>query len=258
MNRPKRLVIVSDLHCGHQMGLTPPKFRERINKDKRDMSKKLWDFIAKEVDAIRPIDILLCNGDALNGKSGGFWGDGTFTKDRFQQVNIAEEALRFFDAKDYLFTYGTPCHVGDEAEDWEEPIAARFKGSIRAQQEFQINKTVFHAKHYIQGSGIPHGRFTGIARERLWGTLWAEYGERKKAHVTIRSHVHSYSLCRGFGWTGFTTPALEAWDTKHGQRNLSGTSDFGFLSMDIKDGPGEFDIREHITHGILKADSVKF
>ena len=63
--------------------------------------------------------------------------------------------------------------------------------------------------------------------------IWSEYGEVPKAQVLLRAHVHSFNFCGGTGWAAFTTPALQGWGSKFGERRCDGTVDFGFLAFEI-------------------------
>lgn len=157
------------------------------------------------------------------------------TSDRNQQIELAEEILNFIDAPQYLFTYGTKYHVSDTGEDWEDQLAGKFNAKIGGQQFFDINGLIFHAKHKVPGSTIPHGRFTALARQKVWNLFWSESGQTPKADVFIRSHCHYYDFCGGVGWLAMITPSLQGWGSKFGERVCEGTIDFGFVFMDIKD-----------------------
>ena len=41
----KKIVAMADLHCGHRVGLTPPKWQGRnVNPKYNRIQKELWDF----------------------------------------------------------------------------------------------------------------------------------------------------------------------------------------------------------------------
>lgn len=216
----KRVLVVSDFHCGHRNGLMIE-------------GGKHWDFFAETVDKLRPIDICIANGDLIEGKGGRTGATELITADRNEQVKMAIEILKFIEAKKYIFTYGTAYHTGKN-EDWEDQIADEFKAPIGGQQFLNVNGIIFHVKHKISGSTIPHGRFTALARQKLWNLFWAENGEVPKADIFIRSHVHYFDYCGGRNWFAVITPALQGWGSKFGERLCEGTIDFGFIHFDIK------------------------
>lgn len=215
----KRIIIVSDFHCGHKNGL-------RVNYGKH------WQFFAEAVDGLRPFDLCIANGDLIEGKGERTGGTELITADRNEQKRLAIEILRFINAREYVFTFGTSYHTGHE-EDWEEQIADEFGAKIGGQQFIDVNGLVFHVKHKISGSSVPHGRFTALARQKLWNLFWAERKETPRADVFIRSHVHYFNYCGGRNWFAVITPGLQGWGSKFGERLCEGTIDFGFIHFDV-------------------------
>jgi hypothetical protein len=237
--KSKRVVIISDLHSGHLVGLTPPKFdiiHESPEYHKLDRLRRVyWDFYAKEIQALMPIDILIVNGDCIDGKGKKSGGTELIEADATKQCTIAEEAIEFAKARHNFLTFGTAYHVGDES-DMERKIATDIEADkIGSHDWLDVNGLVFDYKHHASSSIIPHGRHTAIARERLWNMLWNEWDECPKANIIIRSHVHYFNYCGGYGWLAMTTPALQGYGSKLGSRICSGTVDFGFVHFDVTD-----------------------
>ena len=156
--------------------------------------------------------------------------------DRLEQAQMAIRVIRFVGAPKNFFTFGTPYHAG-VTEDFERIVADEFGGDIKSHQFIDVNGLVFDVKHHVSGSIIPHGRFTAVARERLWNLLWAEREQdgQPKASVVVRSHVHTYGGCFASRWLAVVTPALQAACTKYGARRQSGTVDWGFVTFDVDD-----------------------
>lgn len=242
IKKQKRVLVISDLHCGHRVGLTPPEWQTRFHeKDSKSLKMNkwaaiqntLWDIFAKNVKALQPIDILIMNGDCIDGK-GDKWGSTEqIVVDRHEQCDMAIKALQFIQPKKILMTYGTPAHVGSE-EDWEGLISDQVKAEkIGAREWVNVNGLIFDVKHYISSSTVPHGRHTAIARERVWNLLWNEHETQPKSDVIVRSHVHYFGYAGGPGWLGMTTPALQGLGSKFGSRLCQGTVDFGFVHFDV-------------------------
>jgi len=220
MTKRKRLLVLSDMHCGSKWGLV------------KDNNNPLWKWFIGKINENRPYDICLVNGDAIDGKGERSGGTEQLTADRIEQKDMAIEILQEIDAKKYLFTYGTPYHVGKE-EDWEKLIADHFNARISGQDFFDINGLQFHAKHKIAGSTIPHGRFTPLARQRVWNLFWADSGGVPRTDVFIRSHVHYFDYCGDDSFLAMITPALQGWGSKYGERMCEGTVSFGFIVFDV-------------------------
>lgn len=244
----KRVLIVADLHSGGLTGLTPPQFRKRHTDaddpwiDKIvDLERDAWEWYARTVESLQPVDFALVNGDCIDGRGERSGSTELITADRHKQANMASTALKLIKAKKYVMTYGTPYHVGNNGEDYEDVIAkdlANTKGveqvKLGSHEWPNVNGLIFDMKHKIGGSSIPHGRFTAIARDRVWNSLWAECDDQPKGRVFIRSHVHYHVYCGGPDWLALTTPALQTMGTKFGSRECSGHVDYGLVHFDVE------------------------
>lgn len=234
-----RVAVIADLHCGHYVGLTPPAWQWPVRGTKpgypRDIAltqRKLWKEYAGTMSALQPIDLLIVNGDAIDGKGPKSGATEQITADRAVQCDMAVEAIQVAKAGAILMTYGTAYHVGDE-EDWEAEIARRVGAKIGSHEWPEVNGVIFDVKHFIGRSTIPHGRLTPVARDRIWNLLWEERGEQPKADILIRSHVHYFTGAFEANWFAIITPALQAAGTKFGARRMSNTVDLGMFHFDV-------------------------
>jgi len=236
--KSKRVLVVADFHCGHLVGLTPPGFdadREpQRHREFYDMRRTIWRWLKRTVSRLAPIDILIVNGDAVDGKGPASGGTEQLYSDRNDQVAMAVAIIKEIGAKKVVMSYGTPYHTGKE-EDWEDAVARDVGAEkIGGEDVIDVNGLIINYRHHVGRSTIPHGRFTPIAKEMLWNMLWAERGEYPKADVLIRSHVHYHAYCGTSDWLAMTTPALQGYGTKYGGRRMSGTVDIGMVVFDVK------------------------
>ena len=257
----KRIAIISDLHCGHVAGLTPPGDKwyggGKLADKTRPLRQELWKWFKSRVKANGPYDIVFANGDLIDGRGERSGGTELISQNRFDQVDMAIRVIQQFHAKKHVITRGTPYHTGN-IEDFEDAIAKGLVGSKIGDHVFpEVNGLVFDLKHKVGGSSVPHGRHTAVSKERLWNMLWAEHDQQPKGDVIIRSHVHYHSGAFGTDWLAMTTPALQAAQTKFGARQCSGTVDFGFLVFDIKSN-GEYKWHaETIRPSGTKVETIK-
>lgn len=241
-----RVVVISDLHCGHRSGLTHPTWQYAEDGDPArnkfaEVQRVMWDWYVNQMDSLQPIDRLVVNGDALDGKSWRSGGTELITSDRRTQVEMAAVAIRGR-AKRTAVVKGTKYHVGDE-EDWEEVLADRVGADhCGAHEWIEAQGVVIDFKHQVSGSVIPHGRHTALARAHLWNQLWAERQMQPKAQIIVRSHVHYHVFNGGAGWVAMTTPALQGW-TKFGSLEVEGTNDIGLVVIDVKKGKWSWETR---------------
>ena len=230
----KRVVVIADLHCGHRAGLTPPDYQSKLQGEKYYYAAvEQWNAYKGYIESLKPVDILVVNGDAIDGKGRISGSSELITADTNKQVEIACECIKEWDAPTILMTYGTGYHVSG-CDDSEEHIAKEVGAlEIRSQLWVDVEGTCFDFKHHVGGSTIPHGKGTPISKERLWNFLWTEHGEQVKADVLVRSHVHYYYYCGEISWLAMTTPALQGQGSKFGARRCSGHVDFGVVRFDV-------------------------
>jgi len=254
----KRVVVISDLHCGHRAGLTPPGWQYQENSEDQERiyfsmaQRNLWDFYTETIDRLKPIDILVCNGDAVDGKGERSGGTEQLEADRYKQVEMAAQCINYADAKAKIIIYGTGYHVGKE-EDFEKILGNSVNAyKVGGHEWIDVNGVIFDFKHFVSSSTIPHGRYTSMARDALWNKIWAADESQPNADVIIRSHVHYHRYAGEPGSLMMTTPALQGFGSKFGVRMCSGRVDIGLVNFDVKDN-GEYEWQSHL----LKADFLK-
>ena len=238
----RKVVAMGDLHCGHRVGLTPPSLN--YTQDKWSIVRdEGWKFYTRELDELKPIDTCLVNGDIIDGRGKRSGGTELLLTDVLDQVKCAIECLQYVEAKNYVFTYGTPYHTGEDT-DYERLIAESLQGTIGGHQWVDINGVIFDLKHKVGSSSVPHGRHTATSREHSWNVMWADRDASPKSDILLRSHVHYHQICGGAGWLGMTLPALQGLGSKYGVRQCSGVVDYGFISFDV--WPGGYSYKQHI------------
>lgn len=264
MNKPnlllKRdwlLLVLSDEHCGHVAGLTHPVFQGKfIHEDTARHNKfvkveqETWNFFASEIknlQRIQPIDILVNNGDFLDGTGHRSGGTELITSDRNKQIEICKQIVETVNAKHNLIIAGTAYHTG-ESEDWEETLSKEIKARFGSHDWLTINGKTFDFKHHIGSSSTPHTRYTPIAKDALWTKLWSEAELiPQKINYIIRSHVHYFSSIDDGKIVALTTPALQSFGSKYGARRCSGIPTIGFISFLIK-ANGSVIMQKHLAN----------
>ena len=237
--KTKRIVVISDMHCGHRVGMTPPKWQ--LNPDNEHDAKWLrlqqeqWKWYCQKIDQLRPIDVLLVMGDCVDGRSERAAGRDCIRPGRRDQVDMAFDVIQRTGAAAIAMVYGTRYHVAD----WEDDLCSDLgeRATIGAHEWPEINGVVFDIKHKVGGSSIPHGRTTALQRSRLWNGLWAAAGRQPQAQIFLRGHVHYHTAVSQIvgdrqTWA-MTCPALQGVGSEFGAEQCEGLVDFGMLSFDI-------------------------
>ena len=242
----KRMLVISDFHCGHEVGLTPPRWNPEYAADHMTQYRAfMWDQFSKAVKALQPIDILVANGDLIDGRSTKTGSLELIVLDRELQAKMAVDIIRFIGAPKVYITRGTDYHVGNE-ESWENLVANDLNAErIGDVISLDVNGLMFNLRHHVGGSQTPIGRTTPLARELVWNALWAQHKGFPQADVIVRSHVHYHSYAGFPGCLAMTTPALQGYGTRYGERRLSGLIDMGITHFDIV-SKGEWSWRAQI------------
>jgi len=236
--RDKKILVISDLHCGHYSGLTPPDWWSR----KQDIQKECWEFYVNTTEKIGYIDALVLNGDGIEGKGSRSGGSELLTADLFEQSKMAEHCIKQVKFGKLFMTYGTPYHTSDGGTDFELGIANRFNGIIKDHLWLDVNGCIFDFKHKIAGSSVLQSRVGALIKEYIWNLEWHNIDGAPKSDVFIRSHVHYHMSVKDPNtFLGMTTPALQAPDTKFGGRQCSGTVHFGMILFEIPENYKDVD-----------------
>lgn len=233
----KKILVISDLHCGHMVGLTPPDWWRPERTYEGKVQRALWGAYVDMLKDVGRVDCLVVNGDAIDGRGKKSGGTEQIEPDRLEQVSMAEHCIRAAKTKQVRLTYGTGYHVSEDGEDIESVLAKNIGAAdIGSHTWLDAEGVVIDCRHHCGSSGIPHGRGTAAARERLWNVLWSDKGQCPRARVIVRSHVHYHSFVGGADWVAMTTPALQGLGSKYGARRCSGTVDFGMILIHCEKG----------------------
>jgi hypothetical protein len=238
--RDKRVVVVADMHCGHRVGLTPPKWQQRPLDDVPQGEKwasiqaETWNWYSKTIRALAPIDLLIVNGDAIEGKGARSEGVELITADRSIQAAMAGAVIQEAQAATIRMTRGTPYHVGP-GEDYENTVADAVGAKIGDHEWYTVNGVTMDVKHHTSGGTMPHTKHTSVMGDVLWNMIWADSEGQPDSDIFIRSHLHSYSYCMGIrpDQAAFVTPALQGLGSRFGARQCRKMVNVGFMSFDI-------------------------
>ena len=151
--KTRRVLTLGDFHCGHVAGLTPPHWQRKAVVEEDDVTTKwnkwcrletaLWAEWTKIRKKIGKVDVLLVNGDCIDGRGERSGGTELITTNRTEQCDMAEYIIRQVGADKVIMTYGTAYHSGG-FEDWEDAIATNIGADkIGAHEWFDVNGLIF-------------------------------------------------------------------------------------------------------------------
>jgi hypothetical protein len=257
----KRVVVIGDLHCGGEFSIAPPDWQYKpitnptsstIYRQNKcaEFQKTLWDWYVKEIEALKPVDILVGMGDMIDGPGIKTGGAEQIHTDVIRQCEMAAEAIKIVGAQKILLVYGSKYHCSDAggATDYED-IVAKDCGAMKigAHEWLDVNGTIFDIKHKVSRSSVPHTRGTAIAREYLWSALWSEMQLAPRSNIILRAHAHTPFAVEDptIPYLAMITPALQ-WSTRFGTRECTGTVGVGITHFDVE-ANGEYQYFFHIA-----------
>jgi 3',5'-cyclic AMP phosphodiesterase CpdA len=231
-----RILSVSDMHCGNLAGLTPDKFNtdSEVDHAMHKYRRKLYNWTMQEIEKLKPIDVVVCNGDAIDGKGFKSGGNDQLTVDTPRQIDMATEFLKSIEAKQYLFTVGTGYHTGAE-DDWEKCVAATFGTKVEDVAVRSVNGLIMKWRHHIGTSQNFSGRATPLMKQQEWDILWSVEDEFVRADVLVFSHAHYFQCVATRFGMAFIQPGLQGLGgSQLGSRRLGGIIDYGFMHFDVE------------------------
>ena len=215
------MVCVADLHSGSRAALCVPDMSlgeggtYHASAAQRALYEA-WCGLAKEWH--KP-DILLINGDAIEGQSRKESGVGYWSTDLDDQLSCATMLVKEFDAKKKYVIEGTGYHVdagGKSLEHWlGEKIGAEKIGSGKSMHSadellLRVDKLLFHASHHISvGSGWY--KTTPMAREMMFALLNAtdKLPKGDQVDIILRAHCHYFCGIEFNRQKGYLIPAWQ-------------------------------------------------
>jgi len=237
----KRVAVIADLHCGHPTGLTPEAWQFRLGSSRdrdalADYQNESWGRYLEIVEKVKPIDALFIVGDCIDGRE---TGRHLVSEDREDQCEMAKECIKPWDAPEIVMVYGTGRHTG-KYEKWEKQIARDIGADIGSRQFVQIENVMFKLRHKVGRSGIPHGRFTAIARSAMWNELRAARGKDPKAVIHLFAHTHYHNYAGGADWLAMTLPALQG-SSEYGAEQIDDDVNWGVVWFDVDGDKWDWD-----------------
>lgn len=223
-----RILIASDLHSGHITGLTPPAYER---EDPFQPLRRLgWNFVAETVERLQPIDVLVLNGDAIDGRAEKTGGTELITTDRHQQTSMAREFVGMVGAKEIIVMAGTGYHVGQE-EQWENVLADAVGGQFHTKEILELPNLNIAFRHHLPGGNAPGGSPNALVKQIVYSYERHAYGD-VLPDVLIFSHRHRFITYSNSIQTAMVSPALQM-GTRYADERVDGVVDYGLITFDV-------------------------
>lgn len=227
----KTVLVLSDIHVGNRIAVSPLTFKMmdggiyHANKVQAALFKA-WSDVVK--DWKNP-DILVINGEPIDGQGQKSRGVEQWTTNYIDQIDAAAQLVKMFGAKKIYMTRGSGYHIEQGGVSVEE-LFAKTVGAERINggyvpDEFYLKvkdgegDVTFNFAHAIgsSSSGWTY-RSTAIAKEMMLGQL--EKSRKHPFDILVRSHIHYFWTVQSASHLGVVTPV---WELQTGFMKRQGT-----------------------------------
>ena len=251
--KQKRGIIITDTHCGDDLGLTPQKYIRQHRPTTKAMLD-FWQWFVREIKDCGRFDVCIDLGDCVNGNPKNN-SRSLVTNDMSEQVEIAIETRKIIVADTWRFCYGTDCHVGG-SEDYEKRVAQAFGGSITTEQLLDINGCTISAMHKrgFGKSSNPAGAGSSLGKAGINTFIEEKKRSDKTSQILLSGHVHNFEWYGNPYYQVMSCPPLQIAhrDSTPYARGFVSSYDVGFLTFTI-DKKGYFVLdKPHIFVVTLK------
>lgn len=250
-----RVVAVADLHVGSEVGLSFPD-ETPLHDPGRPARDGLFHSWQSSVEGKhkRP-DVLIVNGDCVEGVNRKGGGLGVWTADPMVQVDQAAELLKMWKAKQTFIVQGSNYHIKEGNVQVEECLAQKvgaevFPGQSHTKVDrrrrsgkhwyLSLEGVTIHVAHKVGVSRVFHYRTTPLSREMLHSRLndlLRHQMKEQRVRLVMRAHAHYYLWVEHSGTEGVILPcwkALDDWMLERGALDIS--PDVGYVSIQISEG----------------------
>lgn len=221
-----KILVFNDLHCGSELGLTPPScFRE----DLRFQQEPLFEFWKFILGKHGPFDAAIGNGDLVDGEGKKDTTNQLTTNTEKQAIMAAELIEMIPVPRDKIaLTYGTPFHTAGTYS-YENTVADKLGIPNPADTLFlEIDGVRIRARHVMGRSSIPYGQGTPALKELVREGIEALLEDDERADIVLGAHVHyAFDATLSALGTVAVVPCLQMPGSVFGRRMASSYYDVG-------------------------------
>jgi hypothetical protein len=237
----KSLLLMSDMHTGHTLGLNPPSLFVNATSYPAiyKVQKALYEWYVKSVSELK-IDGVINAGDFIDGAGKKNGGKELREQSMIEQAYAAAELINLIPTKTKILVVGTPYHSTEGANLFDSIVAKEVDSyPLKDKQFVNIQGTDINIKvrHKIGSSAIFNGRHTAAARAKMDNIFSALKNDEPSCRILLFGHVHyqriTGQLSGSNWWQALTLPCLQL-GSDYGDRECNGSGvDVGMMLMHI-------------------------
>ena len=236
----ERIACISDCHCGHKGGITPPAWQFSFDRDPywAKMQRFGWEKMTGWIEELRPVDgyrACLLVGDLIDGRQQINGGQELVAATPEEQSDIAIEYIKQVAPRNgaHAMAFGTPYHTGKLNDD-EHKIADAFEipAELRGDRVIvNIDGCIIDLRHKTGGSQSPVGGDASLRSQQVNCLMWHVMHGFPVPHLLIRAHIHRHQMICDTLPHVCVLPGQQLW-TKFGARQCDRPVQFGFAAFD--------------------------
>ena len=245
--KTKSLVVINDLHAGSKYAAIPEgwKMKDGLIAPTCEANHWLYECYIDWAKEFKKPDILVVNGDAVDGHQHLNYGAEVWSTDGYDQYLLAKHLIELYDAKELYVVFGTPYHVAWAGTPVEQFIAESLhaKGcGWSVVQEWLGRKCVFSHHISVSASNWQY-RTTPLARELVMDRL--EWGT-ESAQLAVYSHAHYFCAVQFSDSLAIISPGFQGQTPYMARKMPRVRSKIGMIAIElpslnfvkrVRDGP---------------------
>jgi len=225
-----KVLVLGDWHIGSNVGLMLPEYTDPysgITIRANQIQTFLFEKFCQMLNSIGEIDILILNGDIIEGPNKAEQGLGVWTTDIHAQATCAAALVDMIPCKKIYCTQGSTYHTGNPTGD---KIVSDLVGAdwIGDWQFIKINNTItIYLKHYGDFASLPYTRCTAQRKQ-----AFIAKAQGTDVDIFINSHTHHFYASLDSNDTSISVPCWKGIDGYIGKRTIE-QPDNGYVILNI-------------------------
>ncbi len=256
-----KTVIINDLHAGSKFAVK--------SFDQNPIQEKLYNFWSELARKWANPDLLILNGDIIDGIGYRSNLDEQWTGDLMEQARDAIKLIRMYKAKRIIIVRGTPYHTQTEGVDIEEYIGEQLGAEVeggRYSTEIKLVNIapkgapprVVHVAHHLAGSRYFMYRGTALSRDMAQLMLneghFIDRDVHEKITGVVRAHNHYFWYSESASRFMLSAPAWQVMTPFMAKIGPTSAPDIGAVRFEV-DSDGTW-YKEHrlIESGAMRPE----
>jgi predicted phosphodiesterase len=242
----KKVLLLSDMHVGSKWGLWPPNFKAKSARSneiedipQNAVNKAIWQHWLKMLATLKKEkpDIIILNGDLIEGDQRKEKGRGLVTPELFQQCAACIAILKTLPKVPMYFTAGTDYHQLPDGISADLYIADQMGGEYGDELVIEDCGLRIFARHTIGTSqGSWQYMTTAPAKEQMLLYLNQASDKYGKIDIAVFSHRHQFVSAQFSSGIALITPCWQGKTVFAVKKGIIAPPHIGWVSL-IVDGP---------------------